>query len=90
MTPGSREKTAFRRWVKENHPDVGGDPQRFAEAVDAFNEGRWLEFSGSPGAGPDRGPAPVYVTRRARGVKGLVARVSKVTGMTRRRPPRVR
>ena len=88
---GSRDKAAFRRWVRENHPDVGGDPGRFAEAVRAFNEGRWAEFGGSPGAGPDQGPAPVHVTRRSRGVKGLVARVAKVTGTTRRRrPPRVR
>ena len=88
---GSRDKAAYRRWVRDNHPDVGGDPERFAEAVQAFHEGRWDEFSAGSGAGPDPAPAPVHVTRRSRGVKGLVAKVARATGTTRRRrAPRVR
>ena len=27
------ERAAYRRWVREHHPDVGGDPQEFAAGL---------------------------------------------------------
>jgi hypothetical protein len=87
MTAAGRDKVAFRRWVRENHPDVGGDPERFAEATRAFDEGRWAEFLGSPALGVERDVPPVYVSRRPRGLRRLV---SKVIRTSRRRTPRVK
>lgn len=34
-------KTAFRTWAKENHPDKGGDTEKFARVMAAYDE--WLD-----------------------------------------------
>ncbi|WP_163512342.1 hypothetical protein [Fodinicola acaciae] len=39
MTAEARRRRAFREFVKENHPDRGGDPAIFAAGVEAFRAG---------------------------------------------------
>ena len=35
-------KTAFREWAKTNHPDKGGDTEKFARVMAAYDE--WLDI----------------------------------------------
>lgn len=35
-------KTAFREWAKMNHPDKGGDTEKFARVMAAYDE--WLDI----------------------------------------------
>ena len=63
--PTPEQRAAFRAFVREHHPDRGGDPGTFAAGVDAFREhgpaaaGR-PETDGRPGpVGPL--PFPVRV-----------------------------
>jgi hypothetical protein len=96
-------RAAFRRWARENHPDVGGDPELFAAGVKAVREGRWERFSASldapvspPGAAPQPRTDPlvpenrveVYVQRSARGVVKLYT-VARRWNEKRKLPPRV-
>ena len=37
---GAEQRAAFRRFVREHHPDRGGDPAVFAAGVRAFRSGR--------------------------------------------------
>jgi hypothetical protein len=39
MTTEAQRRQAFRDFVKENHPDRGGDPAVFAAGVAAFRAG---------------------------------------------------
>jgi hypothetical protein len=82
-----RDKAAFRRWARENHPDVGGDPDRFAEAARAFQEGRWAEFLVAQAVSSSGTSPPVYVKRRPRSLSALL---SKAKRKRRHQPPRVR
>ena len=92
---GSR--AAFRRWARENHPDVGGDPELFAAGVRAVREGRWEQFVARGQAQTHRGPgdeepetrAQVYVRKSARGVIRLYVRARRWNDR-RNLPPRVR
>lgn len=63
------EKAAFRRWARENHPDVGGDPAVFAAGLQAAREGRWVEPE--PAAEQLR-RTELYLQRSARSVIRLV------------------
>jgi hypothetical protein len=58
---------AFRAWVRAHHPDLGGDPEAFAEGLRQWR-------ARMAGLRPVPGP-PVVVTgyRRRRGVVGWVA-----------------
>ena len=60
-------KRAFRAWVRAHHPDLGGDPEAFAEGL----QQRRARITGLPSV---PGP-PVVVTgyRRRRGIAGWVA-----------------
>lgn len=82
-------RAEFRAFVRENHPDVGGDPQEFVTGLARFGHGR-----GQPRSTPsdseaeqetDRYDAPVFFTPRTTGVTGRVKRWRQ----RRRRPPRV-
>lgn len=74
------ERAAYRRWVREHHPDVGGDPQEFAAGLARLRAGR-NEHS-------DPYDAPVsFVGDRQR----LRAALSRLRRRFRRSdPPRVR
>jgi hypothetical protein len=37
--PGAAERAAFRAFVREHHPDRGGDPVAFAEGLARFGRG---------------------------------------------------
>jgi len=91
-------KAAFRRWARENHPDVGGDPAVFAEGLRAVREGRWAQFetgaAADAGEGTDTAQPPesrttIYVRRSARGVAKVIVAAQRWNAR-RRQPPRVR
>lgn len=94
MVADADPKAAFRRWARENHPDVGGDPRHFAAGVRAFQEGRWDRFSTdvtscTDAAGAAAGRTTVYVRRSARRVARVIVAAQRWNAR-RRRPPRVR
>jgi hypothetical protein len=93
MADEAAQRAAFRRWVRENHPDVGGDPVVFAAGVQAAREGRWEQFEGNAAraaAPPAEEPAPpVFVRKSARGLAKLIVTAERWYER-RRRPPRVR
>lgn len=45
----SQQRAAYRRWIRENHPDMGGDPDAFAAGLARYRTGRR----------PDRYDAPI-------------------------------
>lgn len=66
--PGADERAAFRAFVREHHPDRGGDPDAFVAGLTRFRAGvRPVppRMSGGGGTGPEpgtnRGDAPVEV-----------------------------
>ncbi|SFB45162.1 hypothetical protein SAMN05216266_1129 [Amycolatopsis marina] len=84
----ARERAEFRAFVREHHPDVGGDPQEFLAGLARFREARGPRSTrqGPDEPGHDRYDAPVYFAAREPGVVGRVKRWRQ----RRRRPPRVR
>jgi len=84
--PDPAERAAFRAFVREHHPDRGGDPAAFAAGLARFGRGA------GPGGRPDgvapRDEPPVEVVR----VLPLPVRVGVALIRTwhRRRNPRVR
>lgn len=81
-------RAEFRAFVRENHPDVGGDPQEFVTGLARFGQGRTRFTARDSGIEQesDRYDAPVFFTSREGGVVGRVKRWRQ----RRRRPPRVR
>ncbi|MEU3271457.1 hypothetical protein ABZ639_11455 [Saccharomonospora sp. NPDC006951] len=77
-------RAEFRRYVRENHPDVGGDPDEFIAGIARFRE----ETTSAPSE-RDRFEAPVVFTSRPSGITGAAVRVAR-WWRKRRRPPRVR
>lgn len=77
--PSADQRAAYRRFVREHHPDRGGDPEVFANGVRAFREGR------TPGAVPDRS---VHIHRSPHGV-GHVTHWVRRRWTEHTRPPRV-
>ncbi|KAA9155395.1 hypothetical protein FPZ12_029860 [Amycolatopsis acidicola] len=71
------EKAEYRRFVRAHHPDVGGDPEVFAEGIRRFQAAR------------DRPAAPIVFVRRRRGLPGLIDSL-RARHRRRHRPPRVR
>ena len=67
--PGlSGQQAAFRAWVRAHHPDLGGDPEAFAEGLRQWR----ARMTGLPPVpGPTAAAAVVY--RRRRGAAGWVA-----------------
>ncbi|MFI6521945.1 hypothetical protein ACIBF1_40775 [Spirillospora sp. NPDC050679] len=61
-TRTGRERAEFRAWVRENHPDAGGDPEAFAEGL-RRRRGRRAA-----------GPAAVLIVRRRRWPVKLINR----------------
>ncbi|HVL85036.1 MAG TPA: hypothetical protein VM367_12225 [Pseudonocardia sp.] len=64
----AEERAAFRAFVREHHPDRGGDPAVFLAGMDRFRAGPRALPPGSSGAGgagspgrPDRFDAPVEI-----------------------------
>jgi hypothetical protein len=81
MTADEQQKAAFRRWARENHPDVGGDPEVFAAGLQAAREGRFNE--------PTESRTTVYVHRSIHGLARVIVAAQKWNSR-RQRPPRVR
>jgi hypothetical protein len=95
MAADEQRKAAFRRWARENHPDVGGDPQVFAAGLQAAREGRFREPAAEPAPEPASESAPeesrstIYVRRSARGLARVIVATQKWNAR-RKQPPRVR
>jgi hypothetical protein len=87
MAADEQHKAAFRRWARENHPDVGGDPEVFAAGLQAAREGRFTEPVARPDAEPSR--TTVYVHRSIHGLARVIVATQKWNAR-RKRPPRVR
>jgi hypothetical protein len=87
VTANEQQKAAFRRWARENHPDVGGDPEVFAAGLQAAREGRFSELPAPHTAEESR--TTVYVHRSIHGLARVVVATQKWNAR-RRRPPRVR
>jgi hypothetical protein len=78
VTLSAEQRAAFRRFVRENHPDRGGDPEAFAAGLRAFREGRATTTN-----------TPVHIYRSPRGV-GHVTHWVRRRWAAHTRPPRVR
>jgi len=71
--------SARRRFIRDHHPDRGGDPRAFVDGITAFDAARRARER----------PVTVTVVRRPRGVRRVVHPL--LTRLRRRRePPRVR
>lgn len=57
------DRSAYRAFVRANHPDAGGDPETFITGMRAFGEMR----DGGTGR-PDRFHAPIVVVRSPTGL----------------------
>lgn len=75
----AEQRRRIREFVRENHPDRGGDPHRFAEGLAALRAGRGL-----PASPADR----VTVHHRRRG-PGVFVDWAQRRWTAHRRPPRV-
>ncbi|MCO1660942.1 hypothetical protein [Pseudonocardia humida] len=83
---GAAERAAFRAFVREHHPDRGGDPAVFAAGMARF--GRGAHPAGEPDGVAERHDRPVEVVP----VLPFPVRVGVALIRTwhRRRNPRVR
>jgi hypothetical protein len=72
-------RAEWRRFVREHHPDRGGDPEVFAAGVRAYREGR------RPLAGAEH---PIGIHRSPRGL-GHLTRWARRRWTSWTRPPRV-
>jgi hypothetical protein len=91
VADGANSKAAFRRWAREHHPDVGGDPEVFAAGLRAMREDRWDQFRAGLADEPEQirpTRTQVYVRRSARGVVKLYVAARRCNDK-RRMPPRV-
>jgi transposase-like protein len=103
VADSAESRAAFRRWAREHHPDVGGDPDVFAAGVKAAREGRWEAFAAAatapaaesveiPYAREDplvpENRVEVYVQRSARGAMKIYT-VARRWNTKRKLPPRV-
>jgi hypothetical protein len=80
MTEEEAARAAYRAFVREHHPDVGGDPDEFVAGLEKLRR----QQAGPPGDSP-RFDAPVTFVVNPKGVAGRVRRWRD----RRRRPPRV-
>ena len=87
MAEDEQHKAAFRRWARENHPDVGGDPEVFAAGLQAAREGRFEEPDSTSVAEDSR--TTIYVHRSIHGLARVIVAAQKWNSR-RHRPPRVR
>ncbi|MEV5572562.1 hypothetical protein AB0L06_21160 [Spirillospora sp. NPDC052269] len=59
------ERSAFRAWVRDHHPDLGGDPETFAAGLRRRRRSRTDADTGSgSGSGPSPDAPIVGVQRR--------------------------
>ncbi|WP_152471598.1 hypothetical protein [Nocardiopsis gilva] len=82
------QRGAYRAWVRENHPDRGGDPQAFAEGL-----ARWRRSLGEPGARPSgdgRAPGGIRAFRAPRGPAAWVLLALRRRAARRERARRLR
>lgn len=77
------DRAEFLRFVRENHPDVGGDPEVFTAGVAGYLAAR--RGAARPGDPVDRYDSPVVGVPH----RGLLTRLADAL-RRRRRPPRVR
>ncbi len=65
-----QERAAFRAFVRDHHPDRGGDPDFFVAGMDRFRaaeESRAAAEPGADGADEARFDAPIEVVARLPG-----------------------
>lgn len=72
------ERAAYRAFVRANHPDVGGDPDRFIAGLERFRFARRgaVRHQANPARDDDsRYDGPIYVVQDGRGFGKLVVAV---------------
>ena len=82
------ERAAYRRWVRDHHPDVGGDPEEFAAGLARLREGTSRAGSGCAERRQDRYDAPVEFVPDHQRLRAAVLRLWR--RLHRPDPPRVR
>lgn len=83
---GAEARARYRRFVKEHHPDVGGDPEVFAAGI-AHLKSEQLWAARGKARDPDaRYDAPIVVLSDW---QLRLARVLRLLRWIRRAPPRV-
>jgi hypothetical protein len=80
VTEDEAARAAYRAFVREHHPDVGGDPDEFIAGLEKLRRRAEPPREDSP-----RFDAPVTFVVNPKGVVGRVRRWRD----RRRRPPRV-
>ncbi len=85
-TGDAEARARYRRFVKEHHPDVGGDPEVFAAGI-AHLKSEQLRTARGKARGPDaRYDAPIVVLSDW---QLMLARLLRLLRRIRHVPPRV-
>ncbi len=79
-------RARYRRFVKEHHPDVGGDPEVFAAGIDHFRSEQLRAARGKARDPDARYDAPIVVLSDW---QLMIARLLRLLRRIRRVPPRV-
>ncbi|ASO21921.1 hypothetical protein FHR81_005614 [Actinoalloteichus hoggarensis] len=100
--PAAAERAALRAFVREHHPDLGGDPDRFAAGLRDLQEARRraelgldrpgrhrADAAGGPSRRADRFDGPIVGRRPDTAVRRLLHRLRRWASR-RRRPARFR
>jgi hypothetical protein len=83
------ERAAYRRWVRDHHPDVGGDPEEFAAGLARLRAATSGAGSGCPERRRrDRYDAPVAIVPDHQRLRAAARRLWR--RLHRPDPPRVR
>jgi hypothetical protein len=84
VTEEEAARAAYRAFVREHHPDVGGDPDEFIAGLEKLRRQQGRQ-DGPPRDDSPRFDAPVTFVVNPKGVVGRVRRWRD----RRKRPPRV-
>ena len=82
------ERAAYRRWVRDHHPDVGGDPEEFAAGLARLRGDAFRAGSAGSDRLPDRYDAPVEFVPGHQRLRAAAQRLWR--RLHRPDPPRVR
>lgn len=81
----AEQRAAYRRWIRDNHPDLGGDPEAFATGLARYR----AVLRGDPGpARHNPYHAPVVIVPNSHRRRRRLARLWR--RLRRRAPTRVR
>ena len=82
------ERAAYRRWIRDHHPDVGGDPEEFSAGLARLRGDTFRAGSADPERLRDRYDAPVEFVPDHQRLRAAAQRLWR--RWHRPAPPRVR